>query len=148
MTKSKKQNSNQVPNGGYSISGYGAVPPAYSTTLPITGAGYANLSIGVGATYSTVGITGATGSNSVWTTAGADNWYAKQAKVSITDSDLVIDGLSLRDFMKTVNERLAVMVPNPELEKEFEELKECADRYRELEKKFLEQMKVWQTLKK
>jgi hypothetical protein len=146
MTKSKKQNSNQVPNGGYSISGYGAVPPTYSTTSPITGAGLANVTIG-GSAYSTLSI-GATGSNSVWTTSGADNWYAKQAKVSITDSDLVIDGLSLRDFMKTVNERLAVMVPNPELEKEFEELKECADRYRELEKKFLEQMKVWQTLKK
>jgi hypothetical protein len=50
--------------------------------------------------------------------------------------------------MASVNERLAVMVPNPELEAEFDALKACADRYRELEQKFLEQKRVWETLKK
>ena len=146
MANKKKQNSNQVPNGGYSVSGYGAVPPTYSTTLPVTGTGlsgtnYANITI---APYSS-----GTASGPIWTTTATTHpYYTTKAKVNITDSDLVIDGLSLRDFMQTVNERMAIMVPNPKLEEEFEELKECADRYRELEKKFLDQKVVWETLKK
>jgi hypothetical protein len=37
---------------------------------------------------------------------------------------------------------------NLELEKEFAELKTAADRYHKLEQKFLEQKKMWETLKK
>lgn len=140
MTKSKKQNSNQVPNqvpnGGYSISGYGAVPPTYSTTLPLTGSTYANLTVG-----SVTGITTAI-------TGASNTWYTKQQKVVITDADIEIDGLSIRQTLVDLQSRMAIMVPNPALEKEFDELKECADRYRELEKKFLEQKKMWETLKK
>ena len=135
MTKSKKQNSNQVPNGGYSISGYGAVPPTYSTTLPVTGSTYANLTVG-----SVTGITTFSGSSNMW--------YTKQPKVVITDADIEIDGLSIRQTLVDLQSRMAIMVPNPALEKEFDELKECADRYRELEKKFSEQKKMWETLKK
>ena len=139
MTKSKKQNSSQVPNGGYSIGGYGAVPPTYSTTLPVTGSTYANLTVGsaTGITTFSGGITGA-----------SNTWYTKQPKVVITDADIEIDGLSIRQTLVDLQSRMAIMVPNPALEKEFDELKECADRYRELEKKFLEQKKMWETLKK
>ncbi|CAB4129282.1 hypothetical protein UFOVP112_380 [uncultured Caudovirales phage] len=149
MTKTKKQNSTQVPNGGYSLGGYGAVPPTYSTTAPVTGAGgagtnYSNVTLtgGAGLTYTT-----ATGAGS-WSTTIAESYYTKKPKVEITDKDLVIDGLSLRDFMHSVNERMAIMVPNPKLEEEFEELKALADRYRELEKKLLDQKTMWETLKK
>ena len=45
MARPKKQNSNQVPNGGYSISGYGAVPPIYTTTTPVTGTGHSNVTL-------------------------------------------------------------------------------------------------------
>lgn len=136
MAKTKKQNSNQVPNGGYSLSGYGAIPPTYSTTLPVTGAGYA----------SNVTLTGTTGLN--YTTATTATWYTQQPKVKITDSDIELDGLSMRQALLDLQSRLAIMVPNPALEKEFEELKACADRYRELECKFLEQKAMWETLKK
>ena len=80
--------------------------------------------------------------------AWIEPYYTKKPKVEITDKDLVIDGLSLRDFMQSVNERLAIVRPNTALEKEFNELKECGDRYRELERKLLEQKRVWETLKK
>ena len=145
MAKTKKQNSNQVPNGGYSLGGYGAVPPTYSTTLPVTASGtnYSNVTLtgGAGITYTT-----ATGAGNYNVTI--DPYYTKKPKVEITDKDLIIDGLSLRDFMQSVNERMAIMVPAPELEKDFEELKACADRYRELEKKFSEQKAIWETLKR
>ena len=134
MAKTKKQNSNQVPNGGYTLGGYGAVPPTYSTTMPVTGAGV---------TYTT-----ATGASTWATNITVDPYYTKTPKVNITDKDLILDGLSLRDFMQTVNERMGIMVPNPKLEAEFNELKELADRYRELEKKLLDQKVMWETLKK
>jgi len=94
---------------------------------------------GGGLTYTTVPST-----NTAW----IEPYYTKKPKVEITDKDIVIDGLSLRDFMHSVNERLAIVQPNPTLEKEFEELRACADRYRELEQKLLEQKAVWATLKK
>jgi hypothetical protein len=146
MAKTKKQNSNQVPNGGYSLGGYGAVPPTYSTTIPVTGTNYSNVTIagnGGGLTYST-----ATGAGNWATNITVDPYYTKTPKVQITDKDLVIDGLSLRDFMTSVNERMAIMVPNPKLEAEFNELRELADRYRELERKLLDQKAMWETLKK
>jgi len=130
--------------------------PNYSTTIPVTGAGvgghshpgnYSNVTLtgGAGLTYTT-----ATGVNPIWSTAAAPYapYYNKQPKVQITDSDIEIDGLSLHKTLITMHERMAIMQPNPALEKEFDELKECADRYRELEKKFLDQKAVWDTLKK
>lgn len=129
-----------------------AKPPTYSTSAPI----YTAAGTGGAGTYSNVTLTG--GAGLTYTTAtGAGNWatnitvdpyYTKTPKVNITDKDLILDGLSLRDFMQTVNERMGIMVPNPKLEAEFNELKELADRYRELEKKLLDQKVMWETLKK
>ena len=54
----------------------------------------------------------------------------------------------MRKTLLDLQERMAIMVPNPALEKEFEELRACADRYRKLEKKFSEQKAIWETLKR
>jgi hypothetical protein len=100
---------------------------------------YSNVTIatdGSGLTYST-------GIGTSWTS----NPIFDTGKVKIIDSDIELDGLSLRDFMHSVNDRMAIMIPNPALEQEFAELRACADRYRELEQKFLEQKKIWETLK-
>lgn len=89
-----------------------------------------------------------TGGVPLWTNATtATAYYPKQPKVQITDSDIEIDGLSLKATLKTLHERLAIMIPNPALEKEFEELKACGDEYRRLEQQFAEQLKMWNTLK-
>ena len=39
------------------------------------------------------------------------------------------------------------MTPNPELEKEWDDLKKLGDRYRKLEKKCKEKAEVWNKLK-
>jgi hypothetical protein len=111
------------------------IPP---NTTVVPNGGYSNVAItsGAGLTYTT-----ATG-------ISANPWYTKQPKVNITDKDIELDGLSLRDFMQAVNEHMAIMIPNPKLEEQFEELKLLADRYRELERKLLDQKLVWETLKK
>jgi hypothetical protein len=139
MAKTKKQNSVQISAGGYTLS------PTYSTTFP--NSNYSNITI-TGGTGS-AGITYATGAtNATWVT---ESYYPKKPKVNITDTDLVLDGLSLRDFMHSVQKELLIpgrLNRNTELETEFAELKAAADHYYKLEKKFLEQKAMWETLKK
>jgi hypothetical protein len=71
----------------------------------------------------------------------------KVGKINITESDIEIDALSLRDTLAKVNERLAIFRPNPELEKDFDQLKALRDQYIELEKDLMEKAQAWNTLK-
>lgn len=106
----------------------------------------ANVSLTNGGYTLTTGNTGSISLNNSINYATGSTW-AMSSKVKITDSDIEIEGLSLKRTLQTINERLAVMVPNPALEKEFEELKKCGDEYRRLEREFAEQLKMWNTLK-
>ena len=122
-------------------------PTAKHTYANVTVPNGATLTGGGGITYTT-GTTSA--SNWGATNITLDSYYNKKPKVEITDTDLVIDGLSLKGFMRSVQEELLIpgkLNRNTELEQEFNELKECADRYVELERKFLEQKRIWETLK-
>ena len=89
-------------------------------------------------------ITLATGNVSYST---ASVWSTGSSKVKITDSDIEIEGLSLKRTLQAVNQRLAIMIPNPSLEREFEELRAIGDEYRRLERELQEQLKMWNTLK-
>lgn len=64
------------------------------------------------------------------------------------NADLVLNGKSIKKTLEAIEERLAILHPNPELENEWAELKELGDRYRTLEADIKEKMKVWDTLKK
>ena len=124
-------NANTVPNGGYTLTGN-------------TNPNYGNITI-TGAPY-----TGASGPYIIsagynWANTASPNMTV--GKVKITEDDIEIEGLSLRKTLLDLQARLAIMTPNPVLEKEFDELKACGDRYRELEKEFTEQLKMWNTLK-
>lgn len=111
------------------------------TTTPLYT--YSNVTIPSGGLTYTTATTDAT-----W---AVEAYYPKRPRVEITEQDIEIDGLSLRETMLAVRDEL--MIPtrinrNEQLEREFEDLKAAADRYRELERKFLEQKKMWETLKK
>jgi|AACY02.12.fsa_nt_gi hypothetical protein len=62
------------------------------------------------------------------------------------NSDIIIDGTSLKQTLQSLNDRLAILQPNPKLEAEFDELHALAEQYRALEKKLLEKKKMWQAL--
>jgi len=88
-------------------------------------------------------------------TSGLDNNYNQCSDIKVTDSnivvengDVVIDNHSVLELLKKLEERLALLTPNPELESDWEELKNLGNQYRELEKKILEKEKTWQLLKK
>ena len=64
------------------------------------------------------------------------------------NADIVINGVSLTDTLVTLSERLNILIPNPVLEKEWDELKELGEEYRKKSKEFEEKSRMWNTLKK
>lgn len=101
------------------------------------------------ATYANTTITnnGSSGSGLTYTTGtgvGTPIW-STQASGTIHGKDFILDGVSLKEILE---QRLNMLVPNPEMEKEWNELKELGDRYRKLEQECIEKSKVWKTLKK
>ncbi len=107
---------------------------------------YSNITVpNGGLTYSTAttAITDAT-----W---AVQAYYPKTPEVEITNKDITIGGLSLKETMLAIQDELLIpnrLNRNAKLEAEFAELKEAAEQYYELERKFLEQKKMWETLKK
>ena len=64
------------------------------------------------------------------------------------EGEVTIKGKSLTDMLEKIDERLAILHPNPELEDRWDELKELGKRYKELEAELIEKEKVWAILKK
>ena len=62
------------------------------------------------------------------------------------DADVIINGVSLKSTLQGINDRLAILQVNPELEAEFDELHALAEQYRALERKLLEKKAVWDVL--
>lgn len=114
--------------------GYRAVPPTYSNvTITSTGATTAPV-------YTT-----ATGVASPWMSTNANS-----TKINLDgkDADIVINGKSLVDTLQALEERLNILVPNTQLEKEWEELKKSGNKYRALEAELTEKVNMWQALQK
>jgi len=63
------------------------------------------------------------------------------------DCDLKIGDRSLKDFMDRVEDRLAILHPNEELEERWEQLKDLRRQYEALEKDILEKEKIMKILK-
>jgi hypothetical protein len=109
----------------------------------LTGASGSN-----GYTYTTTG-TGAGVVASPWITTGtnASNTLSVQGDAEF-DGDITVKGRSLYEFMESVEQRLNVLRPNPELEAEWDQLRELGEQYRKLEQQLAEKSQMWNTLKK
>lgn len=64
------------------------------------------------------------------------------------DGEVTIKGKSLTDMFEKIEERLAILHPNPNLEDKWDELKELGKRYKELEAEIIEKEAMWAILKK
>ena len=64
------------------------------------------------------------------------------------EGEVTIKGKNLSEMLEKIEERLAILHPNPELEDKWDELKELGKRYKELEAEIIEREKVWAILKK
>lgn len=143
-----------TPSPSYS-NDYGAIPTISMADLTLGNIAYTS---GSSTTY-TLGPNGSH-ANAVWTTAVPGtgiNWNHSTVGVTNTPSatitlkgenaDIDINGKSMRAWMEQVEERLNILTPNPELEKEWDELRRLGERYRKLEKKCKEKAEVWNKLK-
>lgn len=154
----------------YSYGGYGAVSGTFghdysnitsSITLPtsqdtitlsngatgtpwpntITVSALSNTSIGMG-TFANANV-------NPWTNANPWATSTNSGKLQLNgdNADIEINGVSLVDRLKTIEERLNIMVPNSTMEKEWDQLRELGDQYRALEAKLKEQGDMWTKLK-
>ena len=64
------------------------------------------------------------------------------------EGDLKIKGKSLKESLDRIEERLAILRPNEELEEKWENLRGLRKLYMELEAEIIEKEKMWSILKK
>ena len=55
---------------------------------------------------------------------------------------------SLNETLTKIEERLAILHPNPKLEEKWEKLKELSKQYQELEAEIIEKEMIWSILKR
>ena len=64
------------------------------------------------------------------------------------EGEVTIKGKSLTTTLDKIEERLAILHPNPELEDRWKELQSLREAYVELEQEIIEKERVWAILKK
>ena len=64
------------------------------------------------------------------------------------EGNVTIKGKSLTTTLDKIEERLAILHPNPELEDRWKELQSLREAYVELEREIIEKERVWAILKK
>ena len=92
------------------------------------------------------------GTSTSWATVSADpNLKGHTLKVNGNaefDGDVTIKGKNLTDSLERIEERLAILRPNEELEAKWENLRGLRKAYMELEAEIIEKEKMWGILKK
>lgn len=130
-------------------------------TISITGAQGSSTTIGSGtwninsspyiSSIDTSSVMWSATPNTVWTTNTSD-WSIGTSQSATMElkgdnADIVVNGRSLMNAIDALEQRLNMLVPNPELEAEWDELRELGDRYRELERLCKEKGDMWNKLK-
>jgi hypothetical protein len=134
VTLSSLNYNNTVINSGYASPTYGAVP---------------NIGITSPNVYTTSGSTGPFTFSAGTNTAPWFTQSPTSAKINLEgkDADIMVNGYSLVDAINNIQDRLNCLQINPELEKEWDELRALGDQYRELEKQILDKQATWDRLK-
>lgn len=102
-----------------------------------------------------------TGANTSWidsSTLANHKWHSNPSwidentsnvvKLQGPDADIKINGASLNETLRGIQDRLNILTPNVALEEEWESLRCLGEQYRLLEKEILEKQQVWALLKK
>jgi len=71
----------------------------------------------------------------------------KEGNLVIDKGDIIISGRSLLGILEKIEERLAILNPNTELEKDWQDLKDLKAQYQKLEEDFSSKQNVWNILK-
>ena len=92
---------------------------------------------------------GASSLTNGWPTGTSPMVVGTEGLLSIKgkNADIDINGVSLMKTLTSIQERLNILTPAPELEKDWDRLRELGEQYRKLETEFEEKSKMWKTLK-
>jgi hypothetical protein len=88
-----------------------------------------------------------TGSNTITMDSSWNRPASSKLRLDGPEADIEINGESLTDMLRNIQQRLNILKPNPELESEWEELRVLGDQYRALEKHIMEKQATWDRLK-
>jgi len=102
---------------------------------------------------STGGGSGGTGYTIANNWSNNSAWTDIQSKLKVNgdadfEGDLRVQGRSITQTLEKIEERLAILVPNEKLEKDWEELQRIREQYVELERQLLEKQRTFDILKK
>ena len=128
--------------------GYSAVPGPTPIDL-----GNVTLSAGAGSTYQSPytvsNTTGPTWTSAPFASVSVTGTAINGGRIELkgSDADIRINGVSLMDTLKTIQDRLNILQPNPEMEAEWDQLRELGAQYRALEKKLKEHGDMWALLR-
>ena len=92
-----------------------------------------------------------TGGNPTWTINPSITTNNNQLTVkgdAEFEGEITIKGKNLSDMFEKIEERLAILRPNEELEKRWEDLRALRNAYTKLEADLIEKEKAWAILKR
>jgi len=82
-----------------------------------------------------------------WLTTADHSGLSSKIDLRGPEADIMINKVSLVDTLRGIQERLNMLVPNPDLEKEWDQLRALGEQYRAMEIKLQEQGDMWAKLK-
>ena len=103
-----------------------------------------------GQVYTISGMNGTSYTND-WITVSNNNLSGATLEVkgdANFEGDIKIKGKSINESLERIEERLAILHPNEELEEKWEQLRGLRKMYMELEAEIIEKEKIWKILKK
>jgi hypothetical protein len=123
--------------------------PPNNITVTGGGLGYPSNQVyvvGGGAGGGTLGTSNISASN--WTTNTLTVPPSGRMELQGAQADIVMNGVSLNDTLKLIQDRLCMLRPNRELEAEWDQLRDLGEQYRDLEKQLMEKQRAWDLLRK
>jgi len=134
---------NTMVDGGFSDPYYGAVPNVTIGSGAVSGAiGSNTYPYTVSTTGGPYTINSGAGIASPWSTS-----ISPKLRLDGEGADIEVNGWSLIDSIKKIEERLNILHPNEKLEAEWEELRTLGEQYRKLEQHIKDKQATWDRLK-
>jgi len=127
---------------------------SYTYNPPSSSIGNITLTGGAQTTFTLTGTSGTSATTAPYVWASTTGWDTTASPGtlhvkgnSVFEGNITVKGRDLTEMLEAIESRLAILTPNPDLEAEFDELRALGDAYREAEKKFKEQKRVFEILK-
>jgi hypothetical protein len=119
-----------------------------TTGIDISSVGVSTVSITPNYTFANSGLTSSITGSGGWSTTPLTVGNSGMLSLVGDKADIEINGVSLCETLKSLEQRLNILRPNPSLETDWDDLRKLGEQYRELENKILEKQKMWDILKK